>query len=162
MTTIARASSAPSARSCQAPVHNQQKGRLPYDPRALFGGYGRRLQSGFSHAVLTTSLLNWRGLRSSASFSRPHSHWLVMSLPSQLVRQSAFAGARHITNSARFNGANRSPSQSLSHQHSVGSLAEALHFHRPALSSARGFREVTCATKGLGNVRKAFGELRNV
>lgn len=136
-----RASSAPSARSW---LH-QIQGRFAnaFVPAAAVYQHQREwsasCRAGFIQIVLDfakwflprfvlTSLLNWRGLR-SASFSRPHSHWLAMSLPSQLVRQSAFAGARHITNSMASRVSSTARLNTLAHKHLSQAVADALHFH---------------------------------
>lgn len=130
------------ASSRLAAFNAHQRGARNRSP--LSRGHGAhvcQMQSGFcrvvSPALMLTSLLNWRGLQRSASFSRPHSHRLrSILLPlSRLVAESAFASAPVITNSVRVVGCSRLPAKAVQHEPLVNRTSPAGLIHRRVPSS---------------------------
>lgn len=102
--------------------------------------------------------------RSAAGNSSPHSRRPVLEtlpgiglhFPAERIR-----AARGGLYSVRVLGSTPSRAQSLADQH-LHKLAVAKINHLSNLSLWLTDLAASCATKGLGNVRKAFGEIRNV
>jgi hypothetical protein len=99
------------------------------------------------------------------------SHWSLLlatdrrKLTSRSHRLNSPA-ARHCAERGAFilssaNGSRRSRARTLAHQQTVNVSADPLH-SQAVLFAGCSVREVSSATKGLGNVRKVFGEIRNV
>lgn len=155
------------APSFPAAFDAHQRGRASY--RVLSRGHhvhvvSNQPKKGFftvtPPGLLTLPPVDWR------RFCRrpfPHSH--RPGFPPSRRRAfrglSLLPGFRGARQSIRATGSRRSRAHSLPAEQFLQSLAHRDH-HSIVLFHGCAVREVSCATKGLGNVRKAFGELRNV
>jgi hypothetical protein len=105
-----------------------------------------------------TSLKTGRGFGLGAL---SHSHRLPVP-PLRLSRSGSVRSlAQTRTYSVNASGSRPAVLDTLSHQRLVNASADVLHVSNVLLADCT-VRKVSCATKGLGNDRKAFGEIRNV